>query len=237
MKKTTLTAAVVTTLLFANGIANAKDTISEAAQKGPVLLVGDSMMKAPGNSLGRIFRKDKISFKNEASLGSGLARLDAYDWFGKLEEFKTALNPNLVIIMMGANDKQPMKSDTAILQPDTPEWDTEYAARIGKMMDIASNNGTTEVIWIKLPPMKDEAMNKHAEAVNAILDKEVKTRSNVVLYDPMPELTPRTPKEYKKVIMSSTGTPIEIRSDEVHLSPQGANILAQNMMKKFWNKK
>ena len=239
MNKTAATLASAALAMFLSaGAARAADSFSETALKGPVLVIGDSLMRTPGRALEKLLKKEKISSTVFTSLGSGLARIDAFDWFAKIDDLMKTTAPSLVVMTMGANDNQSISNDGGFFQVGTPEWTAEYSQRIGKMMDKASgDDGKTPVLWILLPPMKEDSLHKHALAVNVIVEKEAKSRKNIVLYDPMPDITPKSPKKFVAYAMSATGQMQDIRSDDSHFSATGGDLMAKAIMRRFWNKK
>ena len=75
----------------------------------PVLLIGDSMMKLPGLAMEReLARLPGVEAHAFAGIGTGLARLDAFDWMGKIDELCAAHHPQVAVVALGANDRQPM---------------------------------------------------------------------------------------------------------------------------------
>ena len=208
------------------------------AVKSPVLLVGDSMMKLPGGRMERELSKlPDVDVTLFAGIGTGLARLDAFDWLKKMRDLCAEVHPKVAVVVLGANDRQPIQADTgAILKPGTPEWSTEYSTRVGAAMDILINGGCETIIWLLLPPMKDPQVDKFAQYVNETIKEEAAKREQVLPYDFSPLVVDRKTGKYaERVLNPKTATMLRVRDiDGIHLGPDGAAALAKQLMDEFW---
>lgn len=208
----------------------------ERSEREPVLMVGDSMMKLLSIAFEKAFRQADIEAASFASLGSGLVRLDAFDWFGKVDELMQTHRPGAVVVMLGANDNQTLLSDAGVTIPrGSAAWDAAYAARLGRMMDRFAEQGARRVIWILLPDMQQPAHQRYAERLNALLADVARERPFVTLFDPRPTLRRRTKASYTATLVGPDGQIIQVRSpDGVHLSKDGAERLAGAVMRECW---
>ena len=214
-------------------------SVSRAAEDAPVLMMGDSMMRLLGIAMERELKEagvqPAVSF---SSLASGLARLDAFDWFAKVDALMKEYKPATVVVTLGANDRQTLKDMTGrVVQFGTPEWEREYALRLGRIMDELIKGGARRVIWLLLPDMRDPAQQEYAKFVNTLFVKEaaVETRKDkVVLFDMGPLLS-RRPGIFSLYVMSPDGAALTVRdTDGVHLTNPGAKRVAQSLVKTFW---
>ena len=119
----------------------------------------------------------------------------------------------------------------------TPEWEREYALRIGRIMDELIKGGATRVIWLLLPDMREPVQQEYAKLVNAIFTKEaaVETRKDkVVLFDSSPLLS-RKPGMFSLYVMAPDGSVLTVRdADGIHLTNPGAKRVAQSLVKTYW---
>ncbi len=61
-------------------------------------------------------------------------------------------------MFIGANEGYPMTTaDGATLQCCGAEWEAEFAARVGKMMDNYLAEGDTRLYWMTIPTQRDPA--------------------------------------------------------------------------------
>lgn len=192
-----------------------------------VLVCGDSMMKAVSRSVIREMAKDPgIKVIDLVSIGTGLARLDLFDWHAQLQA-GVAQKPVAAVLMMGANDNQPMKtSDGTVVQQGTPAWSAEYGRRVGRAIEILQAGGTRTVIWLSLPDVRDKTLQKDVTEINRIIRQQTQGRAGVVFVDTVPLFSP-TPGTFSPYVMKKGGMPMQVRaSDGVHLNPDGADLLA-----------
>ena len=210
-----------------------------AAEKAPVLMIGDSMMRLLGIALEKELKSAGVQPASTfTSLGSGLARMDALDWFSKVASLMKEQRPATVVVSLGANDRQALKDTTGrVVNFGTPEWDKEYALRVGRIMDELIAGGVNRIIWLLLPDMKDPVHQEYAVSVNALYAREAAAESRkekVVLFDMRPLLS-RKPGTFSLYMMSSNGEALSVRdTDGVHLSPVGAQRVAQAISKTYF---
>jgi uncharacterized protein len=206
----------------------------------PVLLIGDSMMRLPGMAVERELARRMPSIKAHtfSGIGTGLARLDAFDWLAKIEELCALHTPKVAVVALGANDRQPMQiaESHSVVQPDSAEWDAEYAARIARTMDLFISKGCEKVIWLLLPPMRDPVVHEHAMKLNQLATAAAAARPKVTLYDVGSLFVDRRTSGFtERMIDPTNASAVVVRErDGIHLSPQGARMLATALVEKYW---
>ena len=204
--------------------------------RGTVLIIGDSMMRLLATEIEKEFAKlPNVSAMSFSSLGSGLARQDSFDWPMKLSALTLEKKPAVVIVSLGANDRQALSSATGEkFLPETREWNAEYAVRLGQIMDLLIKGGVKHVVWLQLPDMKSEQNQRHAIEVNRLVAEEAAKRPQVVLFETAPVLA-RKPGRFVSYVMGGDGAVITVRdSDGIHLSSNGAKRLAQAIVLTYW---
>lgn len=196
-----------------------------------VTMLGDSIMRALSHSLERELAKQSgFSTFTFTSLGSGLARLDMFDWLVKIEEISKAKKPDIIVIMMGANDKQAMQTKSKVIQPGDPDWNGEYAQRLGAAMDIMISGGVKRVFWVELPDMREPKLQKDSMLINTLIQKEAESRPKITPYSSK-KLLSRTPGVFSPYILDANGMPIQVRDvDGIHLNRNGADLLAREIV-------
>lgn len=209
------------------------------AGRTPVLLIGDSMMKLPGLAMEReLARLPGVEAHAFAGIGTGLARLDAFDWMGKIDELCAAHHPQVAVVALGANDRQPMllPGSVGVVQPGTAEWDAEYGRRIGLAMDRLRAGGCEQVIWLLLPPMRDPAVSEFAQRINGFIAAQAASRPFVKAHDFSKLVVDRRTGGYtERMTDPQTAATIRIREgDGIHLSPDGSRILATALIAEYW---
>ncbi|MBI2438796.1 MAG: DUF459 domain-containing protein [Lentisphaerae bacterium] len=207
---------------------------AESAPTTQVVLLGDSTMRALAHSLERELAKQPgFSAFTFTSLGSGLARLDMFDWLAKVDEVTKAKKPDIVVIMIGANDKQAMQTQTKLIQPGAPEWNWEYARRVGVVLDIMIAAGVKRIFWIELPDMRQAKLQEDSLLINMLVQKEAESRPQVA-FQSSKKILSRTPGVFSPYIFDANGMPLQVRdADGVHLNRNGADLLAREIVSRI----
>lgn len=194
------------------------------------------MMRTVGRSLRRELGRLGVVVETEVSIGSGLARLDLFEWHEQAEAVMRRHQAETVLIMMGANDNQPMRTAAGVLPFGTPGWDLEYGRRVGKMMDLLLAGGANRVIWLGLPCMREEALSRDVAAMGRLIQQQAEARESV-LYFPTVDIFCPDRSGYRSYITLPSGMPLDARAEDgVHLSRQGAEHLASVLIQTFFKK-
>lgn len=197
-----------------------------------VLIIGDSMMRVTAHAAElQLSRREGVESLAFTRLGSGLARLDVFDWMEKLDELLDEFNPEVTLVWFGANDRQNMRTGAGIIRPAAPEWEAEYARRVGIVMDKLTAVEGARVVWLELPDMRESRLQRDVELINRIVRQEAGRRDRVTFY-PARALLSREPGRFTMHIAGPTGMPLQVRdNDGVHLSRAGADFLAEALMR------
>ena len=208
----------------------------------PVLMVGDSMMRILGANMEKEFRlagiQPAVSF---SSLGSGLVRPSVFNWNERLAQLLDENHPKTVFVAMGTNDKQALETeDGSIISYGAAGWEPAYRQCLARFMDQILAADVDLVVWCLLPPMKDAAVQEHAQLVNRLaseLAAEDARKDKIFLYDMATAFSPRNPGKYSQYMISPMGEAIAVRDpDGVHLAVGGAKAVAKACLKNFYQK-
>jgi hypothetical protein len=228
---------VLAVLLAANATAGNASEYPKGST--PVLMMGDSMMRILGANMEKEFRladiQPAVAF---SSLGSGLVRPSVFNWFERLAQLLEENHPKTVFVAIGTNDKQALETeDGSIIKYGEPAWETAYRACLARVMDQLLAADVELVVWFLLPPMKDAAVQEHAQLVNRIateLASDEARKDRIFLYD-MASVFSRRPGVYSQYMMSPQGEAIMVRDpDGVHLTAGGAKAVAKACLKNFY---
>lgn len=142
--------------------------VEKAADAKRVIVVGDFMAKALAKGLGEAFAENAGIVVIDASNGSsGLVRDDFYDWNTRLPEIAAAENAELVVVMIGANDRQEIRSASGRLAKGTPQWSMAYAGRVSALIQAIAAAGKP-ALWAGLVPVKSNALSRDYSAFNSV---------------------------------------------------------------------
>lgn len=203
-----------------------------SAPAADVTALGDSMMKAVGRAIRRQYADAKAEVEVVTSIGSGLARLDLYDWHAQSEALMAAQSPALAFVMMGANDNQAMRAGGSVLPFGSPGWNVEYGRRIGRLMDLLLAGGKRRVVWIGMPRMREDKLDADVRAMEQIVVQQAEARDRVTYFSTLDLLSP--PGAYRAYIIQANGMPLDVRSEDgIHLNRNGAEYLAGLLLAAF----
>ena len=205
------------------------------ARPATVLLVGDSEAGGLAPFLKSVLAPIDVATVTVADkVSSGLARPDFFDWPRRLGALMTELTPDIVVVMIGGNDAQPLLaadgSLVARLDLGSPEaWQAEYRLRIEELIDLASI-GQTQVIWVGIPNARGTEFNRKLTLLDATVRDTLRERPAVAFVDARRRFATRSGKWTKSIVDPADGQRKVVRAaDGFHLNPAGATILAHDV--------
>ncbi|QGG91582.1 DUF459 domain-containing protein [Agrobacterium sp. MA01] len=133
-----------------------------------VLVLGDFVASALGDGLKTAFEDSPgVVVENRANGSSGLVRDDFYDWPGQLPALVGEIKPSVVVIQIGANDRQQLVTPTGRLDFRTDPWFTAYGDRVARLASVAAET-RVPIIWVGLPAFRPQNMTADALRLNTI---------------------------------------------------------------------
>lgn len=197
-----------------------------AANPLRMYVAGDSFAEWLGADLTAFGqRSGVVSTSTDGKISSGLANPAFFDWPERLSQAVTSSPPDVVVIILGANDLNGVSSSAGYFAPGTPGWMAEYGRRQGEIMDIVGKSGA-QLYWISQPPMRDPGQNNAAHAVNESALAQIASRPWVHYVDSW-VLFSDTKGNYATSMTDVTGRTIVLRQDDgLHLSREGTTWLA-----------
>lgn len=197
-----------------------------------VLVLGDSLGIDFGNALvPDLLGTGVVHATLDGQVGTGLTRPDYFDWPTELATDLPLDNPQLVIIMMGANDGQDFLGPPDVPY-GTPQWDSMYAARVSSFMDEAASDGA-QVLWVGMPPMQNPVLSAKMSTINSIDEAQAAKHQRVTFIGSWTILG--TPEgQFTPFLTTPDGESINVREpDGTHIAPGGAEILSQAVIATF----
>jgi len=189
-----------------------------------VLVVGDSL----GIDLGDVLVNDLdqtgvVQATLDGQVSTGLTRPDYFNWPAELAADLARLHPQVVVVMIGANDAQDFPGP-----PDVPfgtsAWDTIYRSRVAAFMAEATNQGA-RVIWVGMPPMQSPGLSAAMQRINGLVQEAAAANPNVVYVSSWTVLG--TPSGQFTPYLVENGQEVNVREpDGTHITPGGAQVLS-----------
>jgi len=197
-----------------------------------VLVVGDSLGIDLGNALvPDLLATGVVQATLDGQVGTGLTRPDYYDWPTELGTDLSRDTPQLVIVMIGANDGQDFLGP-----PDVPygsaAWDATYAARVASFMDEATSTGA-QVLWVGMPPMQNPVLSAKMDNIDAIVQAQAAKHRRVAFVSSATILG-TAQGQFTPYLTTPDGEEVNVREpDGTHIAPGGAEILSQALLAAF----
>ncbi len=142
--------------------------VEKAADAKRIVVVGDFMAKALAKGLGEAFADNAGIVVIDASNGSsGLVRNDFYDWNASLPKIVSGQNAELVVVMIGANDRQDIRSASGRIAKGGPQWTMAYSARVAQFIQTIVAAGRL-ALWAGLVPVKSNTLSRDYSVFNSI---------------------------------------------------------------------
>jgi hypothetical protein len=195
-----------------------------------VLIVGDSI----GIDMGGALQSDLagtgvVTAALDARESTGLTRPDYFNWPAELTADLHSDNPQVVVIMMGANDAQDFLGP-----PDTPytspNWNTLYAQRVQQFMQIAQSGGAA-VIWVGMPPMQNPSLSAQMADLDALGQHQAGVSKPPVTFISTWKSLGTPTGGYTAFITNPAGQIVNTRTpDGIHLTPGGGQVVAQQVI-------
>ncbi|EFL51426.1 conserved hypothetical protein [Solidesulfovibrio fructosivorans JJ]] len=197
-----------------------------------MLVVGDSLAIGLSLSLRRsVAELDGVQLFEEGKVSSGLANPKYYDWGRALRVFLDKYDPDVVVVMMGANDAKYINVNEKPRPPGSTNktWPEVFAMRLENLLGALQDKGIRNY-WIGLPIMGDPAFAKQAQVMNEILKTECAKYSTSRFLETWNLLTDAQ-GNYSTFLPNEKGVKIKVRAnDKIHFTVAGGDILAQSFL-------
>ena len=229
-------AGIVTdSVTFAEDGTPAADDTGEVVLRAPtpeaplrMHISGDSIVGIFGNQLNRAATETGLlNAKLRYEPSTGLSRPDFFNWPKVLNDTNRTTDPEVLVLMFGANDIQGMRVGDGAVQPLTPGWYAEYRIRVGELMDAMRDlRNDRLVVWVGALPMGPNSGVEGMAEVNYIYATEAAKRPWVVYFDSWPFFVDGD-GEYRAELPDAAGADQLLRErDNIHLTAQGGDRLA-----------
>jgi hypothetical protein len=190
-----------------------------------VVVFGDSLADFVSQGLDDMYSDDPdVDVVRKTKPEGGLTR-DAAEWPGFIREtLDSGQKASLAVVMLGANDRQPIKEGDESLDPLSDRWAGLYRQRVDAVLRTFQERAIP-VIWIGLPPMKNGKLSEDLVAMNEIYRESV-GRLGATYVDVWPGFVDDD-NRYAATGPDVDGQPAKLRAnDGVSFTKSGARKLA-----------
>lgn len=195
-----------------------------------ILVLGDSLGDLLAHGLGEAFAEaPEIAVERKAKADTGLVRSDVYDWPKAARDLLAAQEkaapgkPVIGVMLIGSNDRQAFR-DVEAGEPGSERWKEAYKARIDAVA-AAFAEKKVPLVWVGLPPMKNDRLSADAAAFNDLYRERVPLAGGV--YVDIWEAFVDGDNRYTVSGPDVTGQTAKLRTaDGVHFTKAGARKAA-----------
>ncbi|MCF3638470.1 DUF459 domain-containing protein [Rhizobium sp. TRM95111] len=144
--------------------------VEKAPDARRILVVGDFMAGGIGDGLTEAFSTlPGIVVESRTNGSSGIVRTDYYDWPAELPAMIAEVKPALVVLSLGANDRQQMRFDAGTRADfRTEAWTREYVSRVERLAAMVASGSNTPLLWVGLPPFQSSSMTADMITFNTL---------------------------------------------------------------------
>lgn len=208
----------------------ADPTHPSAAAPLRVLIIGDSLGIDVGGPLQNdLANTGVVQATLDARESTGLTRPDYFNWPVELQSDLGAARPQVVVVMMGANDPQDFPGPPDV--PFTsPQWNVLYAQRVSAFMNLAQRDGAA-LVWVGMPPMQNAQLSAEMSDINAVDQQQAALQKPPVAFLSSWTLLGTPQGTYAPYITNAAGQVVNVRTpDGIHLTPAGGEVLSQTVV-------
>lgn len=147
--------------------------VEKLANARTILVIGDFFAGGIADGLEDAFAAAPgVVIRNDSNGSSGLVRTDYYDWLQELPRLIDEAKPAMVVVELGANDRQDMSLETGTEAFGSDGFKRDYERRIARLAAIVTQR-KIPLIWVGIPPFKSPRMSTDAIALNGVLRAQV----------------------------------------------------------------
>jgi hypothetical protein len=188
---------------------------------------GDSMSQVLGESVSRLAGAFEIvDTEQDSRVSTGLSRPDYFDWPAHLDEVLQHSDPDVVVVMFGANDAQGLEADDGVHGFGEPGWVREYRRRVAGTMELLTADPDRLVVWVGQPSARDAEFGDRMRRINEIYAAEAEGRPNLVFVDTWTMFNDAQ-GGFTDVLPNASGDLVDMRQgDGFHFTVPGGDRLA-----------
>jgi hypothetical protein len=137
-----------------------------------ILVVGDFLASGLGDGLASAFSTSPgVVVQTRGTVASGLVRQDYYNWPQQLPTMLDQLKPAIVVVMIGANDRQQIIGDGLNEKYGTDPWFLAYEERVQQFAKLVTSRHIP-LLWVGLPAFGSDQLTEGAMKLNQLYQSQ-----------------------------------------------------------------
>src|SRR5665213_2356486 len=131
-----------------------------------ILVIGDFVADGIAWGLDQTFAEEpKLAIIDDTNANSGLTRADYYDWNAQLPKLLNQEKPDIIVMALGANDRQELRNGNERFATHSDAWEQAYVQRIKAIASTLKVYGRP-FFWVSAPPMRTAAAARDMAYLN-----------------------------------------------------------------------
>jgi hypothetical protein len=152
----------------------AQARLSSSRRPLTIAVIGDSLANDLGRGMEALYRRHRnIRVLKYTRFSTGLVRTDYFDWNVAVRRFLDSANPDVIIVVIGGNDHQHIRTKQGRLDPMSREWLAEYERRVSEFMTPLQKDHA-KIYWVGLPIVRSPSLSRSFSVMNGIYRREAK---------------------------------------------------------------
>jgi hypothetical protein len=202
-----------------------EEPVEKLADARTVLVIGDFMASGLAEALTDDYaQSDDVTVVDATNGSSGLVRSDFYDWPKEIGGILDGTRPAVVVMMIGANDRQTMDVGGSKEAARSDAWTAEYVRRVEAVTKAVTGRGIP-LVWVGQPAFKYASMSSDMLALDDIYQRVVEAAKGdyVDIWDGFVDEN----GAFRFTGADVNGQPVRLRSDDgITLSKAGKSKVA-----------
>jgi hypothetical protein len=185
-----------------------------------VVVVGDSLSQGLAPALAELFDPSSAHVLSLGRISTGLARPDYFNWQAALRRIVDEVRPDIVFVLLGTNDDQPIVTSDGTVDLGTTDWTHAYRQRAAAFLREATSAGT-RVVWVGIPVVAERERWDFYHRLNDVYADTAATSPLAAYVDSWRLLETRG-GDYAAYLRNERGVLQEMRAgDGFHFTPNG----------------
>ena len=135
-----------------------------------ILVFGDVMADQLAQGLADAFVNDRpeVAVSRKTKQNSGFVRGDYYDWVGQAPALLAKEKVTAIVVILGVNDRQPLRDDQGAYEFRTDRWRELYGKRIEDFL-VKLKDKNVPIFVVGMPSMRNPKLSTDVVYLNEIL--------------------------------------------------------------------
>jgi len=147
-----------------------------------VVVIGDTMADQLAQGLAEAFftERAEVAIVKKVRASSGMVRADFYDWIAEANKIIASEPATAFVIMLGANDRQPLRAAQGAHEFRSDRWREIYSQRIDQLLSVLKEKRVS-IFFMGLPPTSSPRLTNDMAYINEIIrERSVKAEVRYV---------------------------------------------------------